>query len=140
MAIYINVGEVIEGKTIDCTAKKWLWKGLKKHPITQKRMTLYVTDRTSSASIIKTIDEPTDEKLKEMTKHFHRMEDDKLEADSLSVYVNKIQQITPIVKEGISGRHGAQIIHITEHTIAEVKTPLETFKKLLGYSNNLITE
>lgn len=140
MAVYINIGEVIEGKTIDCTTRKWLWKGLKKHPVTQKRMTLYVTDRNSVASIIKAIDVSLEEEIMEKTKHFHRQIDDKLEADSLSVYVNKKQLITPNVKEGTSGRHGAQIIHITEHTIAEIKTPLETFKKLLGLSNNLKLE
>lgn len=102
-------------------------------------MTLYVTDRNSEASIVKVIAEPEDLDLKEKTKHFHRTKGDKLEADSLSIYVNKMQQITPNVKEGVSGRHGAHVIHITEHTIAEIKTSLDTFKKRLGYSNNLIT-
>ena len=140
MAVYIKPGEIIEGKTVDCIARRWDWKGLKKHPITQKRMTLYVTDKNSSASIIKVINIELDEELASKTKHFHRMKDDQLKADALSVYVDKIQRVNHETKEGVSGRHGANRMYFTDHTIAEIKTSLDTYKKLLGYSNNLAIE
>ena len=100
-------------------------------------MALYVTDRNSTAEIVKCRPEPTEQPLKNQTAHFHRAIGDILQADALSIYVDQIRQIRPTVKEGASHRHGASYVHTQDHTIAEIKVSLEVFKKLLGYSNNV---
>lgn len=132
MGTYCAAGDVIEGLVVDCQVRCWNWKGLKKHPLTGKRMTLYTTDRNSDATVRKTKPEYDDENIKEQTKHFHRIVGDTLKADALSVYIDKLSKIQPEVKEGISGRHGAQLIHSTWHTIAEIRTPLDNARKRLG--------
>ena len=138
MGVYCAVGDVIEGLAVDCTVRRWDWKGPKKHPITGKRMTLYVTDRNSEAIVTKCKPEYEDEVLKKATKHFHRIEGDKLKADALSVYIDKPTKIQPIVKEGVTARHGANIVHSTDHTIAEIRTPLDTMRKLLGLTSSTL--
>ena len=140
MAKYIAIGDTIEGNSINCIIRKWIPRGLKKHPITNKPMTLYVTDRNSTAEIIEIRPEPEEQCLKDKTAHFHRAIGDILQADALSVYIDKIKLIHPTVKEGVSHRHGASYIKTKDHTIAEIKVPLEVFKKLLGYSNNFEIE
>ena len=103
-------------------------------------MTLYVTDRNSTAEIVKSRPEPTEQSLKKETAHFHRAVGDILQADALSIYVDQIRQIRPVVKKGASHRHGASYVQTQEHTIAEIKVSLEVFKKLLGYSHNVQLE
>lgn len=132
MGVYCATGDTIEGLSVDCVTRRWDWKGPKKHPLTGKRMTLYITDRNSEATVIKSIGEYDDPDLRQKTAHFHRTEGDTIKADAASVYIDRLTKITPVVKEGVTGRHGANIVHSTRHTIAEVRTPLDTMKKLLG--------
>ena len=140
MATYIQLNECIEGLSVHCTTRRWEWKGPRKHPITGKRMTLYSADRNSEAVIVKAIDEPADNETKKNTAHFHREIGDTLKADALRVYVKKIQKITATVKEGVSGRHGANIVHTTDHTIAEINVPLSNQLKIAGMGPNMIKE
>lgn len=132
MATYINSGDIIEGGSIICHVRWSDKRGLKKHPITQEALYLYVTDRNSEAEIIKTIDPPDDFELRTKTQHFHRELGDKLKADSLSIFVKKFNAIRIQVKEGISARHGAQILNIPYKTIAEIKTPLFIYNKAIN--------
>lgn len=140
MGIYIAVGEVIEGAAVDCITRRWDWKGPKKHPITGKRMTLYISDRNSDASITKERPAPDDEEMRNKTSHFHRSLGDTLKADAMSIYVDKMTKITPNVKEGVTHRHGANIAHLTSHTIAEIRTPIDNQKKALGMGPHKLTE
>lgn len=140
MAKYINIGETLEGNCISCVVRKWTWRGLKKHPITNKLMSLYVTDKNSTAEIIASCPEPSDEAMREKTAHFHREIGDVLEADALSVYIDDKRRVTPDVVKGASHRHGANKVQKRKHAIAEIKVPLDTLKKLLGYSANQITK
>ena len=122
MGKYNAIGETIEGNSISCIIRKWTPRGLKKHPITNKPMTLYVTDRNSIAEILESRPEPQEQILKDKTSHFHRTVGDTLHADALSVYVDQLKRLHPTVKQGVS------------------KVPLDVLKKLLGYSNNLQLE
>ena len=140
MTKYINVGETIEGKSISFQIRKWMFKGLKKHPITNKIMTLYETDKNSIAEIIESIEVPEDETLRDKTSYFHRNIGDMLQADSLSIYVDNKRKIIPSVSEGATHRHGAQYVTTKKHTIAHIKVPLSVFIKVLGFSNNQIEE
>ena len=72
MAKYIGYGETVEGAATDLCSRKWVQKGPKKHPITNKTMFLYVGDRNTSVEVTKAIGEPEDEELKTKTAHFHR--------------------------------------------------------------------
>lgn len=136
MATYQNIGDTIEGEKTDGHARKWMPRGLKKHPVTLKTMFLYVTDRNSRIEVTEAGVIPEDEQLKNALKDCHRNVGDALECDSLSIYVNQKTPIKPDVKEGVSGRHGATLFHTAKQTIASIKTPIENVLKRLGYSNN----
>lgn len=138
MAKYIDVGDTIEGNSIYFMVRKWTFRGLKKHPITDKTMTLYVSDKNSTAEIMESRPEPEDDDLKSKTAHFHREIGDILQADALSIFIANKRKITPKVDEGASHRHGAQFVATKDHTISEIKVPHNGFKKLLGYSSNQI--
>ena len=137
---YINLGDTIEGNSVSFEIRKWIFKGLKKHPITQKRMTLYTSDKNSNAEVITGREEPEDEELKQKTSHFHRNVGDTLQADALTIYVDNIRKIKPSVSEGATHRHGAQYTTTKDHTISHIKVPLANFNKILGFSNNEIEE
>lgn len=134
MTKFIDKGETIEGDAIGLKCRKWIPKGPKRHPVYKKTMTLYLTDRNSSAEIIKARTIPTDKDIQEKTSHYHRDVGDRLEADSIEVYIDRLQSVKPEVKEGASGRHGAQFVNSKWHTAATIRMPLEIFKKKLGYT------
>lgn len=140
MATFQNVGDTIEGKKISGNTRKWMQRGLKKHPDTNKNMFLYVTDRNSEAEVDEAGDIPSDEDVKTKTQGYHRSVGDRLECDSMSIYVNQITPIKPEIKEGISGRHGAAVFHIAKQAIATIKMPLANVMKRLGYTSNSIEQ
>ena len=134
MAKYIGFGETVEGAATDLCSRKWVQKGPKKHPVTNKTMFLYVGDRNTSVEVTKAIGEPEDEELKAKTAHFHRNVGDTLHADSISVFIDSRRGINFITKEGVSGRHGANLASTNTQTIATIKTPLAIFMKALSYT------
>lgn len=134
MAIFQELNETIEGEKVSGNTRKWLAKGLKKHPVTRQNMFLYVTDRNSSAEVREEGKIPEDEKMKDLTAHFHRKVGDRLEADSLSLYVNQRTPLRPQVKEGVSARHGATVFNTSKQTIATIRTPLANILTRLGYT------
>lgn len=138
MAVFTNIGDTIEGKSVDCITKKWSSVALKIHPITQKRCRLYSADRTSEAVIIATRDTSHSKDIELKTAHFHRDENDILKADALTVYVENLKTINSVKIGGNSGRHNAQAVYLRDHTIASIKVPLEIYKKRLGLSANSI--
>ena len=136
MATFHNIGDTIEAKTAHCNARAWDPVALKRHPVTQEIMYLYRTDKNSHATVISSIDIPSDHNIAAATSHFHREVGDKLTADALSVFVSCKRAIRSKVKEVESHRHGAQLISIPYHTIATIKMPLANMMKKLGLSNN----
>lgn len=141
MAVYNNVGDTIEGEAVDFDGRVIRPQGAKKHPLTKKTMNLFTTDRNSHAVVRKAGVEPEDEDMKKATAHFHRNIDDKVTADSLSVYTDLKAKVRPetIHGEGASGQHGTNFARVNDHTIATVKMPLPNLMKKLGMSNNPLT-
>lgn len=138
MAIFENVNDTIEGKKVDCTTRRFERKGLKKHPVYGTVMFLFSCDRNSSAEIVEAF--PDSYECKEGTEIYHRAEGDGLKCDAMSVFVNQLKPVVPIVKEGVSGRHGASLIHTTRHTIATIKVPLQNVMSRLGLGSRKIIE
>ena len=141
MAVYNNLGETIEGKAVDFDGRVILFQGAKKHPLTKETMKLYTTDRNSHAVVRKAGIEPKDAKVKEVTSLFHRNVEDKVTADSLSVYTDlraKVR-IEVLHGEGASGQHGTNFARVNDHTIASVKMPLQNLLKKISISNNTLT-
>ena len=140
MAVYNDVGGTIEGEAVDFDGRVILSQGAKKHPLTKKLMKLFTADRNSHAIVRKAGVEPVDEEVKAATAHFHRNVEDKVTADSLSVYTDlkaKVR-IETIHGEGASGQHGTNFAGVNAHTIATVKMPLQNLIKKLGMSNNAL--
>ena len=58
---------------------------------------------------------------------------DRIEGDAIQMYVDiKRNNLRQKVKEGVSGRHGATLIHTTNRTFASVKYPLQNALSRLG--------
>jgi len=141
MAVYNNVGDTIEGEAVDFDGRSIRAQGAKKHPLTNKTMKLFTTDRNSHAVVRKAGIEPEDEDVKKATAHFHRAVGDKVTADAMSVYTDLKAKVRPetIHGEGASSQHGTNFVSVTDHTIATVKMPLPNLMKKLGMSNNTFT-
>ena len=142
MSVYNNVGDTIEGMSVDCDGKAIYPQGIKKHPITKKTMRFYTTDRTSHAVIKEAGIQPKDEGIRKATQHFHRDVDDKVTGDALSRYTDlkAAAKIETIHGKGASHRHGTQFASFKKLTIATVKVPLQNLLKKLGYSSKCITQ
>lgn len=141
MAVYNNIGDTIEGEAVDFDGRAIRPQGAKKHPLTNKLMKLFTTDRNSHAIVRKAGVEPTDPIIKQATSHFHRDVDDKLTADALSVYTDfkaKVK-VETLHGDAASGQHGINYSSVRSHTIATVKMPLQNLMQKLGFSNNTKT-
>lgn len=130
MTVYENVNDTIEGQKVDCVTRRFERKGLKRHPAYDKVMFVFSCDRNSSAEVVEAV--PAELAEAPGTEFFHRMVGDCLKCDAMSVYVNQKKPVVPVVKEGVSGRHGASLIHTTNHTIASIKVPLQNVMKRLA--------
>lgn len=143
MATYINIGDTLEGESMDCDGRTFFNQGMKKHPITKKTMHLYTTDNNSHAIITSAGKIPENQEIKEATKDYHREQDDRLNADALSIYTDMIGSVKIDVihgEEGATHRHGTQFSSFKKHTIATIKMALPNLMKQLGFSNNSITD
>lgn len=127
MATLINEGDTLLAKHLDGNSRKIEWKGMRKHPVTKKNMTLYECDRNSYAEIIT---ECTDEVVLG-TESYCRDKGDNLKADAISIYVETFKKETFEVKEGVSGRHGASLFKFRKNSISTIKTPLSVFTSLV---------
>lgn len=142
MAVYNNLGDTIEGESVDFDGRVIKPQGAKKHPLTNKLMKLYTTDRNSHAVVRKAGKVPTNVDIMKVTTHFHRDVDDKLTADALSVYTDvkaNVKIETLHGKAAASSQHGINYASVRNHTIATVKMPLHNLLKKLGMSNNTLT-
>lgn len=135
MAEFINVGDTIEAEHTDATSRKIEWKGVRHHPITDEIMTLYECDRNSKAKIIKEFTCTYSDDLTERTKNFKRSLGDTLVADAISIYTKSKKKQRIIVKEGVTGRHGARFIYLREKSISCIKTSLANLRKAIEAKN-----
>lgn len=142
MPTYVNYGDTIEGQAVDCNGRVFYNQGLKKHPILNKTMNHYTTDRNSSAIVREAGAIPSEDDIRESTKDYHRNVDDRIECDAMSIYTEKRSIRTEVLHGSVSAssQHGIQYASINKHTVASVKMPLFNLMKQLGYSNNSITD
>lgn len=126
MAKYININDTIDGEHTDGNTRKFEWKGLKRHPITNKLMTLYECDRNSFAEIVKEFKgEP-----ERGTESFHRLLGDSLEADAISIYIDTKRKVKYDVTN-LTARHKAQAFKIRNRSISTIKMPLENLRRYI---------
>lgn len=135
MAIYINEGEIIEGIKADVIARRAEWKGLKREPITGKLMTLYELDRNCSVEIVEALE--LDEEGKAMREQLgvHGKVGDRIQGDAIRLWVDiKRNALKFNTKEGISGRHGANLVTTNKRTIGKLKYSFDNYKRSFNHS------
>ncbi|MDR2816535.1 MAG: hypothetical protein LBB62_07530 [Proteiniphilum sp.] len=127
MAKLINSGDTIIGKHTDGHTRKWNWKGLKKHPVLNRNMTLYECTLNSYAEIVKECEiEDLNDECKE--KYNHKL-GDCLEAFAISIYVDSKRKYNFSVEAGISGRHKASTFSFRDLSVCSITTPLSNLEK-----------
>ncbi len=127
MAKLINRGDTLLAKHLDGHARKIEWKGQRLHPITKQRLMLYECDRNT---ILRITQAYTGE-LPMGSENFYTEVGDEVEADAVSMYVDSFRREKFPVKEGVTNRHGAQMIALRKYNISTIKTPLQNFKEIV---------
>ena len=136
MSDFIQHGDTCESQKSHIIARKISFRkgGLRKDPITDRLMVLYYLDRNCSYEITESLNLNETELELRKSKLIHIEVGDKLIGDSIRVYADsKRNCLKPEVKEGVSGRHGAQIVKASIRTLGIISTPLEIYKNLLGF-------
>jgi len=124
------MGELLAALQASVKTRSCEWKGLVKDPIYNRMMTLYELKRNSSVEVTKTI---SDELRDSTPTNVHTDVGDILMADSISLFVDtRRNSLRFVVKEGESGRHGAQLATTSMLTVAKIKYPLKIYARLLG--------
>ena len=137
MAEYIKEGEMVEGNKCSVSARRMEFKkgGLRKDPITNTNMVLYELDRNCSVEVTESMQLTAAEQQLRTELNVHGAVGDKIQGDAIRLYADtKRDSLKPIVKEGQSGRHGANLVETNIRTIGKIKTPFSIYDKLLGYS------
>ena len=135
MAIYIKEGEIIEGKKAAVIARRAEWKGLKEEPITGKKMTLYELDRNSSVEITEALQLNEEEILIRKQMNVHGEVGDTIKGDAIRLWVDsKRNSLKFDTKEGVSGRHGANLASTNKRTVSKLKYSFENYKRLFNHS------
>ncbi len=135
MAIYIKEGEIIEGKKAAVIARRAEWKGLKEEPITGKKMTLYELDRNSSVEITEALQLNEEEILIRKQMNVHGEVGDTIKGDAIRLWVDsKRNSMKFDTKEGVSGRHGANLASTNKRTVSKLKYSFENYKRLFNHS------
>mgnify|MGYP003486505404 FL=1 len=135
MAIYIKEGEIIEGKKAAVVARRAEWKGLKEEPITGKKMTLYELDRNSSVEITEALQLNEEEILIRKQMNVHGEVGDTIKGDAIRLWVDsKRNSLKFDTKEGVSGRHGANLASTNKRTVSKLKYSFENYKRLFNHS------
>lgn len=130
MAKYVRPGDTIIGKHTDGHTRKGEWKGQKKHPILQKRMTLYECSLNTYAEIVKECD--LDELNDECRNSYNYNLGDNVNASSVSIYVNSVRKINFKVTAGTSGRHKSQAFNFRDLAVCTITIPLSNLEKSLN--------
>ena len=139
MTKYQAVGETIEGEKIYLDARKLMQKGLKKHPVYQKNMFLYVGELNCNAEVRAKGNVPSDPDIQKKTSHYHRNVGDALNAFAVSIFIDAKRPLRSVVKEGVSGRHGSNILDIPCNSNVSIKLPLSNAVSRVGLENIFIT-
>lgn len=126
MAKFVKPGDTIIGKHIDGHTRRWKWKGLKNHPVLNRKMMLYECDLNSYAEIVKECDECD---LVQGCENYNTKLGDNLEADAISVYVDSKRKYKFIIEAGISGRHKASVFKFRDLSVCTIKIPLKNLEK-----------
>lgn len=135
MAIYIKEGEIIEGKKADVIARRAEWKGLREEPITGKKMTLYELDRNSSVEITEALQLNEEEILIRKQMNVHGEVGDTIKGDAIRLWVDsKRNSLKFNTKEGVSGRHGANLVSTNKRTVSKLKYSFDNYKRLFNHS------
>ena len=135
MAIYIKEGEIIEGRKAAVIARRAEWKGLKEEPITGKKMTLYELDRNSSVEITEALQLNEEEILIRKQMNVHGEVGDTIKGDAIRLWVDsKRNSLKFDTKEGVSGRHGANLASTNKRTVSKLKYSFENYKRLFNHS------
>ena len=143
MSQHISPGDMVEGQKTKIEARKILFKNrsLQKHEITKKFMVTYNMDRNCSVEVIEKI-ELTEAEMKNRAElPIYGEVGESLIADAIRLYVNGMRDILGVtIKEGVSHRHGANIVHCPYHAIAKIQTPWQGHQRALGMTANTDTK
>lgn len=135
MAIFIKEGEIIEGLKADVIARRAEWKGLKQEPVTGKKMMLYELDRNSSVEVTQAMELDEEGKALRKLLGVHGELGDKIQGDAIRLWVDsKRNSLKFVTKEGISGRHGANLVSTNKRTIGKIKYSFDNYKRLFNHS------
>lgn len=132
MAKLIKPGDTIIGKHTDGHTRRPDWKGIKKHPILNKPMTMYECDLNSYAEIVKECDKKyivDDLKTKNSTVG------DCIQADGITIYIDTKKKETFSKESGTSGRHSSFAFKFRKLSICRIKTPLKNLEKKIAQLN-----
>ena len=140
MTKFITPGDLIEGKKCHVVTRKYETKRLQRDPITKKPMLLYELDRNCRVEITECLQLSEDDLNLRVQNHVGLELGDCIEGDAIQMYVDCVRPIKFIVKEGQSGRHGANLVDTKKRTIGKLKYNIAGFNKLLGYSPNYTIE
>lgn len=135
MAKLIKHGDTIIAKHTDGHTRRYNWKGLKKHPVLNKNMTLYECDMNSYAEIVKECDETV---LGQVPKTYNKSTGDCISADAISIYIDSNRKQKFDVESGTSGRHSSNTFNFRKLSICTIKIPLKIFEKHLMQASKKI--
>lgn len=143
MQKYIAEGEIVEGKKCRIMTRRYEFKRLSKDPITNEIMVTCNLDRNSEVEVLESLSLDGDEKTLRETLNVHGEVGDMLEARSILVFVEGLRPnvLSFEVKEGQTGRHGANLASTNRRTIGKIKYVLENLRKAIeqSSSNNYLT-
>lgn len=135
MAKYINFNDLVEGAKCHVSARKILWKGLRKDPITNQNMTLYELDRNCSVEVTESLQLVKEDLELRQQKNVHGEVGDQIGGDAIQLFIDsKRNSLKVDVKEGQSGRHGASLADTNVRTIGQIRYPYPNLLKKLGYT------
>ena len=136
---FIDFNDTVEGAKCDVTTRKQTFRrcGAVKDPIANEIVSTYSLDKNATVEVIESLS-LTEEELKyRKEKNIHNDVGDTIIADAIKLYVQGIGNCLKFTaKEGVSGRHGAQLTRTKHRTIGTIQVPLAIYRKQLGYSPN----
>lgn len=143
MAKYIAEGAMVEGKKCRIMTRRYEFKRLSKDPITNKTMVTCDLDRNCEVEVLEPLSLDDNEKGLRESLNVHGEVGDMLEAKSILVFVEGVRPsvLSFTVKEGQTGRHGANLASTNQRTIGKIKYVLENLRKAIEQtsSNNYLT-
>jgi hypothetical protein len=135
MAKYINFNDLVEGAKCHVSARKIIWKGLRKDPITNQNMMLYELDRNCSVEVTESLHLEADALELRQRKNVHGNVGDQIGGDAIQLFIDsKRNNLKFEVKEGQSARHGANLSDTNVRTIGQIRYPYPNLLKKLGYT------